>query len=470
MNKFDVTIIGGGPGGYVAAIRAAQLGMKTALVEAEHLGGICLNWGCIPTKSLLKSSHLFQTAHHLRSFGIQATQVVGHVAQMVQRSRDVAHQLAKGVEGLLKQNGVIVYKGWAKVGSRINNEREIFITRDSEHQDSIKSRHTIIATGGHPRQLFPREWGVWTSKEAMIPESLPESLLIIGGGAIGVEFASFYQSLGTQVTLVEQARTILPMEDEDIQRLAHKALSGQGIIILPQHTVANLEKKEKGFIASLKAVDSDQSTPWEGDQVLTAIGISGNVHDLGLEKTKVKIDRGHIVTHEYSQTDEADIYAIGDVAGPPWLAHKASHEGVICAEYIAGHKVAPLDFSSIPSCVYSSPQVASVGLTEAKAREAHRIKVGRFPFMGNGQALAQGEKEGLVKVIFDADSGELLGAHMIGQGVTELIQGFVIAKSLEATEEALKRVIFPHPSLSEMMHEAVLDADGESLHFYRKSK
>jgi dihydrolipoamide dehydrogenase len=470
MEKFDVVVIGGGPGGYVAAIRAAQLGMKTALVEGEHLGGVCLNWGCIPTKSLLKSSHLFQTAHHLRSFGIDASQVVGHITEMVQRSRDIAQQLAKGVEGLLRQNKVTTYKGWAKVGDLTADGREIHMTLDSERHDIIKSRSTILATGGQARQLFPENLGVWTAKEAMIPQFLPESLLIIGAGAIGVEFASFYQSLGSQVTLVEQADNLLPMEDEDIRRLAHKALTAQGIKILSRHTVSALEKQGEQFVACLMSLESDTSTQWTGRQVLTAVGISGNVTHLGLEKTKVKIHQSHIVTYEYSRTDEPDIYAIGDVAGAPWLAHKASHEGVICAEHLAGHKVPPLDFSSIPSCVYSSPQIASVGLTEAKASESHRIKVGRFPFMGNGQALAQGEKEGLVKVIFDADSGELLGAHMIGQGVTELIQGFVIAKSLEATEEALKRVIFPHPSLSEMMHEAVLDADGESLHFFRKSK
>lgn len=471
-NIFDIVIIGGGPGGYVAALRAAQMGQKVALVESKNLGGICLNWGCIPTKALLKSSHLMHTAKTMTEFGITCTGVSGHMDQMVQRSRKIAAQLERGVANLLKSYDVHVFQAFGTLtGKKKENNHQINLSHGGNTMDPIYGKNIILSTGARPRNLLSDIPGVWSSKEAMTQEKTPRSLLVIGAGAIGVEFASFFHEMGTKVTLVEMSNRILTSEDPEISDLAHKAFQNQGIHIFTQHTACDVLKNNDGsYQADLTHTPTKKITPWSGENILVAIGVVANTENIGIEKTKVRLDKGgNILTHGVCQTDEPGIYAIGDVAGMPWLAHKASHEGISCVEFIVTGKSHAIDPLNIPGCVYSAPQIASIGLTEEKADANNRpIKVGRFPFSANGQALAQNEKTGLVKVIFDQKTGELLGAHMIGYNVSEMIQGLVIAKTMEATEEDLKRVIFPHPTLSEMIHEAVLDADDNALHMPKK--
>jgi dihydrolipoamide dehydrogenase len=465
MTRFDVAIIGAGPGGYVAAIRAAQLGLNTAIVEREHLGGICLNWGCIPTKALLRTSELYQAMRRASEFGLAADNVRFDLASVVARSRKVAERLANGVAYLMKKNKVAVIDGAA----RLKGGGRVAVTgKGGEALPDIEAEHIIIATGARARTLpglEPDGRLIWTYKEAMIPASFPNSLLIVGSGAIGIEFASFYRSLGAKVTVVEMLPRILPAEDAEISGLARKAFARQGIAI---HTDARVERLVKGVdsvTATLRLADG-AANEVEAERVILAIGITGNVEGLGLEALGVKIDNGHIVVDQWCRTGAPGLYAIGDVVGPPWLAHKASHEGIMCVENIAGvDGVHPLDRTAIPGCTYSTPQVASVGLTEADASAAgYELKVGRFPYSANGKAIALGETEGLVKTIFDAKTGALLGAHLIGAEATELIQGFVIAKTLETTEAELIAAIFPHPTLSEMMGESVLDAYGRALH------
>jgi dihydrolipoamide dehydrogenase len=463
--KFDLAVIGAGPGGYVAAIRAAQLGMKTAIIEREHLGGICLNWGCIPTKALLCTSELYQAMLHASAFGLAADNVRFDLGRVVERSRDVAKRLTNGVAYLMKKNKIAVIDGTA----RLTGEGRIAVTsKDGEPLPILEAKHIIVATGGRARALpgiEPDGRLIWTYKEAMIPANFPKSLLVVGAGAIGIEFASFYRSLGAEVTVVEILDRILPSEDEEISALAEKSFAKQGIAIHTGAKVERLSKNLDSITATLKKEDGTLHV-LTVDRVILSAGITGNVEGLGLEAQGVKIDKGHIVIDEWCRTGAPGLYAIGDVAGPPWLAHKASHEGVVCVEKIAGLEgVHPVNNTNIPACTYSTPQIASVGLTEAAARAAGReVKIGRFPYAANGKALALGETEGLVKTIFDAGSSALLGAHLLGAEATELIQGFVIAKTLETTEAELIKSIFPHPTLSEMMHESVLDAYGRALH------
>ncbi|WP_137392073.1 dihydrolipoyl dehydrogenase [Rhodoligotrophos defluvii] len=461
-NAFDVIIIGSGPGGYVTAIRSAQLGFKTAVVEEKHLGGICLNWGCIPTKALLRSAEVYHLMQHPGDYGLSAEKVSYDPAAVVKRSRNVAGQLNRGVAHLMKKNKVTVIDGRA----RLDGPGKIIVAKDGKEQGRYSAKHIILATGARPRVLpglEPDQKLVWTYFEAMVPEKIPASLLVIGSGAIGIEFASFYRTMGAEVTVVEVLPQILPAEDAEIAAHARKRFEKQGIKIFTSAKVASLKKGQD----SVTAVVDDGKTRQEitVDRVISAVGVVGNVEDIGLETTKVKAERGIIVADGFGRTAEPGIYAIGDVAGPPMLAHKAEHEGVICIEKIAGLDPHPLDKLKIPGCTYCYPQVASVGLTEAKAKEAgYEIRVGRFPFIGNGKAIALGEPEGLVKTIFDKATGQLLGAHMVGAEVTELIQGFVIAMTLETTEEELMHTVFPHPTLSEMMHESVLDAYGRVIH------
>jgi len=461
---FDVVVIGGGPGGYVAAIRAAQLGLNTALVEANHLGGICLNWGCIPTKALLRSSEIYHLMKHLDDYGLSAKDLNFDLKKIVARSRGVASQLSGGIKHLLKKNKVTVFDGWGK----LQGKGKISVEKDGKIFETLNAKHIIVATGARARQLpglEPDGQLVWTYKEAMVPEKMPKSLLVVGSGAIGIEFASFYRSMGAEVTVVEVMDRVLPVEDEEISALAQKAFEKQGMKILTGAKVTKLDKSKTNVKVTVETAKGSQEIVV--DVVISAVGIVANTENIGLENTKVKLDRGHIVTNEWLQTDEPNVYAIGDVTGAPWLAHKASHEGVICIEKIAGVKdVHPLKKSNIPGCTYCHPQVASVGLTEKAAKEkGYKVKVGRFPFIGNGKAIALGEPEGLVKTIFDEKTGELLGAHMIGAEVTEMIQGYGIAKTLETTEAELMHTIFPHPTLSEMMHESVLAAYGKAIHF-----
>ncbi len=461
-NSYDLVVIGSGPGGYVAAIRAAQLGMKAAVIEREHLGGICLNWGCIPTKALLRTSELYHTLHRLDEFGLSAKDIKFDIKKVVERSRGVAKQLNQGVGYLLKKHKVTIIEGQG----RLAGGGKIAVEKDGK-TTTVAAKHIILATGARARELPGLEADgklVWTYKEAMVPDTMPNSLLVVGSGAIGIEFASFYRSMGAEVTVVEVLDRILPVEDAEISGFAHKAFEKQGMTIHTSAKVTALKKGKNNVTATIEAGGKKQDVTV--DRVILAIGITGNIEDIGLEKApKVKSDRGHIVVDEYLRTGEPGVYAIGDVVGAPWLAHKASHEGVICVEKIAGLDAHPLDTSRIPGCTYCHPQVASVGMTEAKAKEAgHKVKVGRFPFMGNGKAIALGEPEGMVKTVFDAKTGELLGAHMVGAEVTELIQGYGIAKTLESTEAELMETIFPHPTLSEMMHESVLDAYGRVIH------
>ncbi len=457
--NFDVIIIGGGPGGYVAAIRAAQLKMKVAVIEANHLGGICLNWGCIPTKALLRSSEVYHLINHADEFGIEVKDVSFDLKKVVERSRRVAKQLSGGIGHLLKKNKVTVIDGFGKLQGK---------GKVAVGKDVYSAKHIIVATGARARVLpglEPDGKQVWTYKEAMVPEKMPKSLLVVGSGAIGIEFASFYKTMGADVTVVEVMDRVLPVEDEEISALARKSFEKQGMKIITGGMVKKLDKAKDGVTVHVEVKGKIEKIKVE--TVISAVGIAGNVKDIGLEKTKAKVDRGHIETNEWLQTGEPNVYAIGDVTGPPWLAHKASHEGVICIEKIAGSKDAhPMNKSNIPGCTYCHPQVASVGMTEAAAKEAgHKVKVGRFPFMGNGKAIALGESEGLIKTVFDEKTGELLGAHMIGAEVTELIQGYVVGKTAELTEAEFMHTIFPHPTLSEMMHESVLDAYGKAIHF-----
>ena len=461
----DIAVIGGGPGGYVAAIRAAQLGLKTVVIEREHLGGICLNWGCIPTKALLRSAEVYNLFKHAGDFGLKAEGVSFDLAKVVERSRKVSGRLTTGVGYLLKKNRVTVIDGTA----RIKVAGVLSITgKDGAALPDILAKHIIVATGARARSLpglEPDGELVWTYKEAMIPKTMPKSLLVIGSGAIGIEFASFYRTMGAEVTVVEIMDRVLPVEDEEISVFARKAFEKQGMRIRTGTSVTALRKSAGTVTATLKAKDG-KTEDMTVERIILAIGITGNVEALGLEAAGVKVERGHIVIDAWCRTSVAGIYAVGDVAGAPWLAHKASHEGVLCVEKIAGFAgVHPLNVRNIPGCTYCQPQVASVGLTEAAAKATgHDVKVGRFPFQGNGKAIALGEPEGLVKTVFDARTGELLGAHMIGAEVTELIQGYAVARTLESTETELMATVFPHPTLSEMMHESVLDAYGRVLH------
>lgn len=459
--NFDVLIIGGGPGGYVAAIRAAQLGLKTAVVERAHLGGICLNWGCIPTKALLRSAEIYHYMQHAKDYGLSASNVSFDAAAVVARSRGVAKQLNGGVGFLMKKNKIAVIDGEAKIA------KPGTVTVTGKAAGTYQAKHIIVATGARPRVLpgiEPDKKLIWTYFEAMVPEKMPKSLLVVGSGAIGIEFASFYRTMGAEVTVVEVLPQILPVEDEEVAAFARKRFEKQGMKILTGAKVTKLDRKTDSVVATIDDGKGKTQT-LEVDRVISAVGVVGNIENLGLEALGVKTDRGTIVTDGYGKTNVAGIYAIGDVAGPPMLAHKAEHEGVICVEAIKGLKPHPMEKNRIPGCTYCHPQIASVGLTEKRAKEEKRdIRVGRFPFAGNGKAIALGEAEGFVKTIFDKKTGELVGAHMIGAEVTELIQGFVIAMNCETTEEELMHAVFPHPTLSEMMHESVMDAYGRVIH------
>ncbi len=462
--SFDIIVVGGGPGGYVAAIRAAQLGMKTAVVERENLGGICLNWGCIPTKALLRSSEVYSLIKHADQYGLRVEGVSMDFAKVVERSRKVAAQLSNGVKFLMKKHKIAVFDGVATLagGGKLD------VAKDGKSIATLQAKHIVLATGARARAmpgLEPDGKLVWTYREAMVPNKMPKSLLVIGSGAIGIEFASFYRTLGAEVTVVEIMDRVLPVEDAEISAFARKAFEKQGMKIRTGTSVTALKKGADSVTATLKAADG-KTEELTVDRVILAVGIVGNVENIGLEKTKAKVEKTHIVIDEFCRTGEPGLYAIGDVAGPPWLAHKAMHEGVMCVEKIAGVQgVHPMDTGRIPGCTYCTPQVASVGLTEAAAKaKGLQVRVGKFPFIGNGKAIALGEPEGLVKTVFDAKTGELLGAHMIGAEVTELIQGYAIARTLESTEAELIATVFPHPTLSEMMHEAVLDAYGRTLH------
>ncbi len=462
--SYDLIIIGGGPGGYVAAIRARQLGMKTALVEREHLGGICLNWGCIPTKALLRVAEIHHLLHHLDRFGLRAENIQFDIAKVVARSRDVAQRLSKGVGYLMKKNKVEVFDGHA----RLDGPHRVRVTKDGAGVAALSAPQIILATGARARALpgiEPDGKRVWTYKHAMVPERMPRSVLVIGSGAIGIEFASFYRHMGAEVTVVEVLPRVLPLEDEELSAAARKIFERQGMKI---HTEATVQSVAKAGDAVTAVIDlgGGRTSPVTVDCVILAVGITGNVEDIGLENTGVVVEEGHIRVDEWLATGEPGVYAVGDVVGPPWLAHKASHEGIVCVEKIAGVEgVRPVDVTRIPACTYSIPQVASVGLSEAKAKEAgYEVRVGRFPYQANGKAIALGETDGMIKTVFNAETGELLGAHMIGADVTELIQGYTVAKNAEATEAELIHTIFPHPTLSEVMHEAVLDAYGRALH------
>ncbi len=460
-NSFDVVVVGAGPGGYVAAIRAAQLGLKTAIVEREHMGGICLNWGCIPTKAMLRSSEVFHLMHRAKEFGLGAEEISFDLNAVVSRSRGVAKQLNQGVGYLMKKNNVQVLMGAASLA----DNKTVLVKTEKETQ-KLTAKNVILATGARARELPGLEADgdlVWTYKHALTPSRMPKKLLVIGSGAIGIEFASFYNTLGAETTVVEVLDRILPVEDSEIAGFAKKQFVKQGMIIREKATVKKLERKSGKVIAHIE--QDKKVEKHEFDTVISAVGIVGNVENLGLENLGVKIDRTHVVTDEFCRTSAKGVFAIGDLAGAPWLAHKASHEGTMVAELIAGQKPHAVDPNSIAGCTYCHPQIASVGMTEAQAKDAgHDIKVGRFPFIGNGKAIALGEPEGMVKTIFDAKSGELLGAHMVGAEVTELIQGYIVGRKLETTEQDLMETVFPHPTLSEMMHESVLDAFNRAVH------
>ncbi len=460
---YDVIVIGAGPGGYVAAIRAAQLGKKVVIVERENLGGICLNWGCIPTKALLRSAEVFHLMHRAKEFGLAATGISYDLPAVVARSRGVAKQLSSGIGHLMKKNKITVVMGQATVTAK----GKVSVKTDKGTED-LTAPAIILATGARARELPGLEADgdlVWTYRHALEPKRMPKKLLVIGSGAIGIEFASFFNTLGADTTVVEVMDRILPVEDTEIATFAKKQFVKQGMKIMEKAAVKKLDRKPgQGVTAHIEVGGKIETHDF--DTVISAVGIVGNIENLGLEALGVKIDRTHVVTDEYCRTGIDGLYAIGDIAGAPWLAHKASHEGVMVAELIAGGHPHPIKPNSIAGCTYCHPQIASVGLTEAKAKEAgHDIRVGRFPFIGNGKAIALGESEGMIKTIFDAKTGELLGAHMVGAEVTELIQGYVIGRTLETTEEDLMNTVFPHPTLSEMMHESVLDAYGRALHF-----
>ncbi|WP_010141811.1 dihydrolipoyl dehydrogenase [Oceanicola sp. S124] len=459
--SFDFIVIGAGPGGYVAAIRAAQLGLNVAVVEREHLGGICLNWGCIPTKALLRSSEVFHLMERAKEFGLSAEKIDYDLDAVVNRSRGVAKQMEGGVRGLLKKNKVTVIMGEASLPAK---GKVSVKTKDGTEE--LTGKTIVLATGARARELPGLEADgdlVWTYRHALKPARMPKKLLVIGSGAIGIEFASFYNTLGADTTVVEVMDRVLPVEDADISAFAKKQFVKQGMKIMEKAMVKKLDRA-KGKVTAHIEVGGKVETQ-EFDTVISAVGIVGNVENLGLEELGVKVDRTHVVVDEYCRTGVEGLYAIGDIAGAPWLAHKASHEGVMVAEHAAGKKVHPIRPNSIAGCTYCHPQVASVGLTEAKAKDAgYDIKVGKFPFIGNGKAVALGEPEGLIKTIFDAKTGELLGAHMVGAEVTELIQGYVVGQALETTEEDLMHTVFPHPTLSEMLHESVLQAYGRAIH------
>src|SRR3982750_716156 len=463
MDSYDVIVVGSGPGGYVAAIRAAQLKLKTAIVERDQLGGICLNWGCIPTKALLRSSEIWHLMHRLGEFGFSAENFKFDAAKIVARSRAVSKQLSDGVSFLMKKHKITVIPGEAK----LSGKGKLSVTKDGKASD-YTAKNIVLATGARARTLpglEPDGKLIWTYREAMVPPAFPKSLLVVGSGAIGIEFASLSRPPGAEVTVVEVLDRALPVEDEEISAFAAKSFAKQGMKLKVGTTVTELKKGADNVTATLKTKDGKTET-LTVDRVILAMGIVGNVENIGLEAAGIKVDRTHVVTGKYGETGVDGVWAIGDLVGGPWLAHKAMHEGVIVAEKIAGVKgVHPLDTSNVPGCTYCWPQVASVGLTEAAAKAAGRkTRVGKFPFIGNGKAIALGEPEGLIKTVFDAETGELLGAHMIGAEVTELIQGYVVAKSGELTDAELASTIFPHPTLSEMMHEAVLAADGAAMH------
>lgn len=459
--SYDMIVIGAGPGGYVAAIRGAQLGLKVAIVEREHMGGICLNWGCIPTKAMLRSSEVFHLMHRAREFGLKADGIGYDLEAVVKRSRAVARQLNGGVGHLLKKNKVTAIMGEASLPARGKVQ-----VRTDKGTEELEARHIVLATGARARELPGLEADgdlVWTYKHALVPSRMPKKLLVIGSGAIGIEFASFYNTLGAETTVVEVMERILPVEDAEISAFARKAFTRQGMKIMEKSMVKQLDRAKGKVTAHIET--GGKVEKHEFDTVISAVGIVGNTEGLGLEELGVKIDRTHVVTDELCRTGVEGLYAIGDIAGAPWLAHKASHEGVMVAELIAGGHPHPVTPESIAGCTYCHPQVASVGLTEARAKEeGFEIKVGRFPFIGNGKAIALGEPEGMIKTVFDAKTGELLGAHMIGAEVTELIQGYVVGRQLETTEADLMNTVFPHPTLSEMMHESVLDAYGRVIH------
>jgi len=466
--SFDVLIIGSGPGGYVTAIRSAQLGFKTAIVERDYLGGICLNWGCIPTKALLRSAEIFSYMQHAKEYGLKADSATYDAQALVARSRAVSRRLNDGVGFLMKKNKVSVIWGEALIDAPDTVTVKASMNEAPKGvlgAGSYQAKHIIIATGARPRVLpgiEPDKKLVWTYFEAMVPDRVPKSLLVIGSGAIGIEFASFYRTVGSEVTVVEVLPQILPAEDHEIQTFARKSFEKQGIKIHTNAKVIKLDKKSDSVITTVEDGGKNQTITFE--RLISAVGVVGNIENLGLGKLGVKTERGIIAVDQYNKTNVPGIYAIGDVSGPPMLAHKAEHEGIICIEAIKGLRPHPMNRLMIPGCTYCSPQIASVGLTEQAAKEKNlEIRVGRFPFVGNGKAIALGEDQGLVKVIFDKKTGQLLGAHMVGAEVTELIQGFVVAMNLETTEEELMHTIFPHPTLSEMMKEAVLDAYGRVL-------
>ncbi|MGY2049528.1 dihydrolipoyl dehydrogenase [Methylobacterium sp. JK268] len=475
-DSYDVLIIGAGPGGYVTAIRAAQLGFKTAVVDREHLGGICLNWGCIPTKALLRSAEIFHYMQHAKDYGLSAEKVGFDTAAIVKRSRGVSARLNGGVGLLLKKNKVDVIWGEARIETApkgnaagtvaVAESKRAEAPKGAKGPGTYRARHIIVATGARPRVIpgiEPDKTRIWTYYEAMVPAAMPKSLLVMGSGAIGIEFASFYRTMGAEVTVVELLPQILPVEDAEIAGIARKRFEKQGIRILTGAKVAKVEKGKESVTATVEADGKSQQITAE--VLISAVGVVGNIDNLGLEGLGVKTGRGIVVTDGLGRTNVPGIYAIGDVAGPPMLAHKAEHEGVLCVETIKGLPTHAMDKGKIPGCTYCQPQIASVGLTEAKAKEqGFDIRVGRFPFVGNGKAIALGEPDGLVKTIFDRKTGQLLGAHMVGAEVTELIQGYVVAMQLETTEEDLMHAVFPHPTLSEMMHESVLDAYGRVIH------
>jgi dihydrolipoamide dehydrogenase len=462
-DTYDLIVLGSGPGGYVSAIRASQLGMKVAIVERERLGGICLNWGCIPTKALLRTSEVYHYMTHADAYGLKADNVGFDLGKIVDRSRKVAGQLNAGVKGLMKKNKVTVVEGFGTLTGKGK-----LSVKQGDKTVELEAKHIMVATGARARDLpFAKADGkrIWTYRHAMVPEVMPTKLLVIGSGAIGVEFASFYNDMGADVTIVEMLDRILPVEDAEVSEFMTKALTKQGIKILTKSGLEKLESGANGVTAAIKGADG-KVTSTEFSHAIVAIGIVPNTENIGLEALGVETERGHIKVDGYGRTNVEGIYAIGDVTGAPWLAHKASHEGIVCVEKIAGENPHPFETWNIPGCTYSRPQVASVGFTEAKAKDAgHEVKVGKFPFIGNGKAIALGEAEGFIKTVFDAKTGELLGAHMVGAEVTELIQGYVIARQLETTEHELMETVFAHPTLSEMMHESTLSAYGRALHF-----
>ncbi len=460
--SFDMIVVGAGPGGYVAAIRGAQLGLKVAIVEREHLGGICLNWGCIPTKALLRSSEVFHLMHRAKEFGLSVEKIGYDLDAVVKRSRGVAAQLSGGIGHLMKKNKITTVMGEARLAGTGS-----VLVKTEKGEETLKAKNIVLATGARARELpgleADGEW-VWTYKHALNPQHMPKKLLVIGSGAIGIEFASFYNTLGAETTVVEVMDRVLPVEDAEISAFAKKQFVKQGMKIMEKAMVKQLDRAKGKVTAHIESGGKVEKQDF--DTVISAVGIVGNVEGLGLEEAGVKVDRTHVAVDEYCRTGVDGVFAIGDIAGAPWLAHKASHEGVMVAELIAGQKPHAVRPESIAGCTYCHPQVASVGYTEAKAKElGYEIKVGRFPFIGNGKAIALGEPEGMVKTVFDAKTGELLGAHMVGAEVTELIQGYVVGRTLETTEEELMQTVFPHPTLSEMMHESVLDAYGRAIHF-----